>query len=281
MPFEDLIRRYSIAVEPVPTGLRESGAIKEVIKAVLFDVYGTLLISRAGDISIAEKEAVNNIIGIERLLKKHRIDRDASLFYQEFINEIEGEIEQRKEGGVDYPEVVIEKIWKNLLPFDDDDLIKKFAVEYEMVVNPVYPMPHAQELLSSLKKKNALMGIVSNAQFYTPYLFPALLGGSLADLGFRDDLIFFSYAFGYGKPSLFLYKKAAECLHTLGIERENVLFVGNDMLKDIYPAGTIGFQTALFAGDGRSLRLREDDDRCKNLAANLIITDLLHIDDYI
>ena len=114
MPFEDLIRRYSIAVEPVPTGLRESGAIKEVIKAVLFDVYGTLLISRAGDISIAEKEAVNNIIGIERLLKKHRIDRDASLFYQEFINEIEGEIEQRKEGGVDYPEVVIEKIWKNL-----------------------------------------------------------------------------------------------------------------------------------------------------------------------
>lgn len=281
MPFEDLIRRYSEAVEPVPTGFRESGTIKGVIKAVLFDVYGTLFISKAGDISTAEKEAVNNIIGIERLLKKYCIDRDASLFYQEFIDGIEGEIEQRKEGGVDYPEVVIEKIWKNIVPFDDDDLIKGFAVEYEMVVNPVYPMPHAQELLSSLRKKNVLMGIISNAQFYTPYLFPALLGGSLADLGFRDDLTFFSYVFEYGKPSLFLYKKAAECLDTLGIQRKNVLFVGNDMLKDIYPASTVGFQTALFAGDGRSLRLREDDDRCKNLAADLIITDLLHIDDYI
>jgi putative hydrolase of the HAD superfamily len=281
MPFEDLIRRYSVAVEPVPTGFRESGTIQGVIKAVLFDVYGTLLISKAGDISTAEKEAVNNIIGIERLLKKHRIDRDASLFYQEFIDEIEGEIEKIKVGGVDYPEVMIEKIWKTLLPFDDDDLIKGFAVEYEMIVNPVYPMPHAQELLSSLRKKNVLMGIISNAQFYTPYLFPALLGGSLADLGFRDDLTFFSYVFEYGKPSLFLYKKAAECLDTVGIQSENVLFVGNDMLKDIHPASTVGFQTALFAGDGRSLRLREDDKRCKNLAADLIITDLLHIDDYI
>jgi putative hydrolase of the HAD superfamily len=281
MSFEDLMRRYSVAVDPVPTGFRESGTITGVIKAVLFDVYGTLLISEAGDISTAEKGAVNNIIGIERLLKKHRIARDAALFYQEFIDEIEGEIEKRKEEGIDYPEVVIEKIWKNLLPFDDDDLIKEFAVEYEMVVNPVYPMPHAQELLFSLRKKNALMGIISNAQFYTPYLFPALLGGSLADLGFRDDLTFFSYAFGYGKPSLFLYKKAAECLDTVGIQRKNVLFVGNDMLKDIYPASTMGFQTALFAGDGRSLRLREDDERCKNLKADMIITDLLHIDDYI
>lgn len=281
MPFEDLIRSYSAAVDPVPTGLRERGTVRGSIKAVLFDVYGTLFISRAGDISTAEKEAANNIIGIEKLLKKHRIDKNASLFYQDFIDEIEREIEKIKEGGVDYPEVVIEKVWKNILPFDDDDLIKGFAVEYEMVVNPVYPMPHAGELLSRIRKKNLLMGIISNAQFYTPYLFPALLGGSLADLGFRDDLIFFSYVFGYGKPSLFLYKKAAESLDALGIGRENVLYVGNDMLKDIYPAGTIGFQTALFAGDSRSLRTRENDERCKNLAVDLVITDLLHIDDYI
>ncbi|MBN2515724.1 MAG: HAD family hydrolase [Deltaproteobacteria bacterium] len=281
MPFEDLINHYSVAVNPIPTGFRKSGTITGVIKAVLFDVYGTLFISRAGDISTAEEEATNNIIGIERLLKKYRIDRKASLFYREFIDEIEREMGKMKEGGVDYPEVVIEKIWKTILPMKDDDFIERFAVEYEMIVNPVYPMPHAHELLSSLKKKNALMGIISNAQFYTPYLFPALLGGSIADLGFRNDLTFFSYVFGYGKPSLFLFRKAAECLDAWGIRRKNVLFVGNDMLKDIYPASAMGFQTALFAGDSRSLRLRKDDERCKNLAAALIITDLLHIDDYI
>jgi putative hydrolase of the HAD superfamily len=281
MSFEDLIRYYSTAVDPISTGFRESGTITGDIKAVLFDVYGTLFISRAGDISIAEKQAENNIIGIEQLLEKYRIDRDASLFYKEFIDEIETEKARIEAGGVDYPEVVIEKIWKNILPFEDDDHIKTFAVEYEMVVNPVYPMPHAQELLFSLMKKNVLMGIISNAQFYTQYLFPALLGGSLADLGFRDDLTFFSYVFRYGKPSLFLYKKAAERFDTLNIRRRDVLFVGNDMLKDIYPASTVGFQTALFAGDRRSLRIREDDERCRNIKADLIITDLLHIDDYI
>jgi putative hydrolase of the HAD superfamily len=46
------------------------------------------------------------------------------------------------------------------------------------------------------------------------------------------------------------------------------------MLNDMLPAYAEGFQTALFAGDKRSLRLREDDPRCKNLSPDLVITDL-------
>ena len=46
------------------------------------------------------------------------------------------------------------------------------------------------------------------------------------------------------------------------------------MLNDIYPAKQLGFQTALFAGDKRSLRLRTDDARCINLSADLVLTDL-------
>ena len=36
----------------------------------------------------------------------------------------------------------------------------------------------------------------------------------------------------------------------------------------------VGFKTALFAGDGRSLRPRESDDRCRGLSPDLIVTDL-------
>jgi len=49
------------------------------------------------------------------------------------------------------------------------------------------------------------------------------------------------------------------------------------MLKDIYPAKMTGFKTALFAGDSRSLRLREDDSKCKNLSADIILTDLIQV----
>ncbi|MGD8667822.1 MAG: hypothetical protein PVI58_17580, partial [Desulfobacterales bacterium] len=59
-----------------------------------------------------------------------------------------------------------------------------------------------------------------------------------------------------------------------GIARSSTLVVGNDMLNDIYPAKKMGFQTALFAGDARSLRLRKDDPRCHDLRADLILTDL-------
>jgi putative hydrolase of the HAD superfamily len=63
----------------------------------------------------------------------------------------------------------------------------------------------------------------------------------------------------------------------MGISRTSVLYVGNDMRNDILPATKTGFQTALFAGDRRSLRLREDDPQCKNVVPNLVITDLIQI----
>jgi len=46
------------------------------------------------------------------------------------------------------------------------------------------------------------------------------------------------------------------------------------MLNDIQPSGELGFRTALFAGDERSLRLREGDRRVENVSPDLIITDL-------
>ena len=53
--------------------------------------------------------------------------------------------------------------------------------------------------------------------------------------------------------------------------------MGNDMLNDILPARSVGFRTALFAGDKRSLRLRRDDPRCNNLKPDMILTDLIQL----
>ena len=67
----------------------------------------------------------------------------------------------------------------------------------------------------------------------------------------------------------------------MGIPVNAALYLGNDMLNDIYPAQKVGFKTALFAGDARSLRLREDDPGCKNLSPDIIITDLIQLLDHI
>jgi len=263
---------------PIDTGLDAVVTPKAPVQAVLFDVYGTLFISRAGDIGAAKEEAARNIDAIAELCARHGITMPVSPMLDAFFECI-GTIKRalRDGKGIQYPEVVIEDIWSSLLGVTDISLLQSFALEYEMIVNPVYPMPHLQELLSACKRGKVVMGIISNAQFYTPYLFVSLLGQSLTELGFREDLLLFSYMLGYCKPSHEPFERAAQVLKESGIDATNTLYVGNDMRKDIAPSAAAGFQTALFAGDARSLNLREEDQSCAHIRPDIIITDLAQI----
>ncbi len=168
-----------------------------------------------------------------------------------------------------------------VLENDDLESVRAFAVTFELIANPVYPMPNLEKMLSVCQKSNVLMGIISNAQFYTPYLFNWFLGSTPEDLGFHPDLILYSYKFGYAKPSTFMFQVAAERLKDMDISVRSALYIGNDMLNDIYPAKKAGFKTGLFAGDARSLRLRKNDPKCKDLSVDLVITDLVQLLDYI
>ena len=138
-----------------------------------------------------------------------------------------------------------------------------------------------ESLLAACRDAHMPMGIISNAQFYTPCLFKHFLGADVRTLGFADDLTIYSFKTGRGKPSLYLFQLARAKLQARGLKTKRVLFVGNDMLNDIYPAQQVGFQTALFAGDQRSLRLRPDDPRCVNLKPDVVITDLDQLLDHI
>ena len=67
----------------------------------------------------------------------------------------------------------------------------------------------------------------------------------------------------------------------MGVSPHAVLYVGNDMLNDMLPAAAAGFQTALFAGDARSLRLRETDPRCIDVSPDIVLTDLSQLIEHI
>jgi putative hydrolase of the HAD superfamily len=281
MSFEALIRRYSKPLEAVPTACARKGKHGSRARAVIFDIYGTLFISKAGDIGVAKREAEKCLKEITLLFQNYGVEEDARIVLEIFFDEIQGEKERLREKGVEYPEVVIEDIWKRVLKVNDREKMRCLAIEYELIVNPVYPMPNLKEMLSGCRKRHILMGIISNAQFYTPHLFSALLDETLEDLGFKNELLFFSYRLGYGKPSADLFETAARELEREGVPREQVLYVGNDMRKDICPAKEVGFQTALFAGDARSLNLRENDTECEGIVPDIVITDLLQILDFL
>ena len=272
--------KYAVALSPLPTGLCRSGSFKKKIKCILFDIYGTLFISGSGDISISKEESTETD-NLKELLIKFKIRKTPEDILNALFTTIDKEHEKLKKQGIDFPEVEIERIWMSILKNNDSVVVKEFAAMFEMIANPVCPMPNLNEMLYVCKKSKVLMGIISNAQFYTPYLFEWFLDSNLRELGFHPDLTMFSYKSGHAKPSPFMFQSAAEKLKSLDIPAESTLYIGNDMLNDIYPAEKVGFKTALFAGDARSLRLRKNSPECKNLSPDLVITDLIQLLEYI
>jgi putative hydrolase of the HAD superfamily len=189
-------------------------------------------------------------------------------YFRSAVREIRGKAAVRTA----WPEVRVEEIWgafvrERGLAVEPREL----ALRYELAVNPVYPMPGAREVLRKLGAAGLTLGIISNAQFYTPLLFTAFFDASPENLGFDPGLLFYSCDLGEAKPSPRLFAKALDRLACLGIGGGDCLYVGNDMLNDIYPAAAAGFRTLLFAGDGRSLRLREDNPLIRDLRPSGVI----------
>ena len=103
-------------MSPIDTGLDAVVTPGAPVQAVLFDVYGTLFISRAGDIGAAKEEAARNIDAIAELCARHGIAAPVSPMIDAFFECIESTKGALRDGkGIEYPEVVIEEIWASVL----------------------------------------------------------------------------------------------------------------------------------------------------------------------
>lgn len=280
MLYSRLFSEYLSPLKPEPTSIKRKGVLREKIEAVFFDVYGTLLISGSGDIGTAATTDVKPL-KLEKLLLKYHLQDSVAALRKKLVTIIQIRHAEMKSAGIDFPEIRIEEIWTRITGIQDRHRARQFALEYELITNPVYPMPHMQAVLEFFVKRDILLGIVSNAQFYTPLVMEWFLQKKLTDFGFRDSFLIFSYRMGRAKPSTGLFDLAHQQITKHGLIPGRVLYVGNDMLNDIYPAKAVGFNTALFAGDRRSLRLRRDDPRCKGIEPDIVITDLMQLTEYV
>jgi putative hydrolase of the HAD superfamily len=242
------------------------------IRAVLFDIYGTLLISGSGDVGSAQ--ALDNTEALAAALSAVGADAgEAASGIAEFFNVVRADHQVLKANGVDHPEIEVRDVWRRIFPMESE-AVERLAIEYECRANPVWPMPGFINVLHTLRAEKFALGIVSNAQFYTPLILETLVSQSLTDLGFDEELCAWSYQQRCAKPSPSLFSPVLQRLKELHIEPSQTLYVGNDMLNDIHTASQCGLRTALFAGDRRSLRLRADDPRCTTLQPDAIITRL-------
>ena len=258
------------------------------VRIIAYDFYGTLFISGVGDIGVDDGNLDSSIF--LDILNGAGIQIESTLaadkgfeIYNTVVNRF---IENLNQKGIEYPEPDIRDVWSDVLQimkseelvtFEDDPLLyNTISVEFESRINPVWPMPGVKKTLLHFKNLGIPQGIISNSQFYTPIVLEALTDSSLSELGFNPNLLHWSFEEQMKKPGLTFYRNYLKKLTAFNsaLKAEHVLYIGNDMLKDVWPAHTVGMKTALFAGDSRSLKWRRDDPRCKNLKPDLVITEL-------
>lgn len=275
----DIFRQYARPLGAKESLVPSTECRLTPVRAVLTDIYGTVVCSGVGDISLSEetdsdghffdalKEGYENW---EWWIQKARATHfSPSQVFRELILD---EHRRSRVEGEPYPEVNILQVWHDLLTrwngeasgFVSEPLsLARIATAYECLSNPVWPYEGVFDALAEFRDQGIPVGIVSNSQFYTPLMIEYFGGKSLCELGIDESLCVWSYREGRGKPSSELFHSAADRLEKFyGIKASEAVFIGNDMLKDMVASHRAGFQTALFAGDARSLRLRQDDRDC-------------------
>ncbi len=281
-------------IKPIPTAEKPRLKKLENIKAVIFDIYGTLLVSSSGDINQAEisgnnlKQALReaNLPFIDPAMEQD--DKRIADLLATFVKLIHRHQDELREQGAPFPEVDIRNVWEDLIEHatknntlrkNTNSDLTKLTFVFELLSNKVWPMPGMKEIINHNYRQGLPLGIVSNAQFYTPIMMNYFLTKKVAIADtitfFDPDLTVFSYKLLLAKPDVSIFEPMLKNLEAkYNILPQESVFIGNDMYKDIYPASKMGMKTIFFAGDERSLRLRADQEEVKGLMPDAVITNL-------
>jgi putative hydrolase of the HAD superfamily len=278
---------------PEPTNIEPLFRPDPGIRAMIFDIYGTIMISASGDIEESDISARNleqslNFSDIAILSTGRAKQEILFQMLQAFRDEIATVHETEKSPEKPFPEIDILSIWETILykQMQNDNIkftvplcIKCFTFVFETLSNNIYPMPRMKQVIKKLSDKGMPLGIISNAQFYTPVILNYFLNETITEdenvKPFDPGITVYSYKHQRAKPDPFLFDIVTRnCREKFSISPKQILFLGNDMFRDIYPAHKAGFKTALFAGDNRSLRLREEKPELNHITPDYVITDL-------
>ena len=304
------------------------------VRAVMWDLYGTLLAVGVGDLADSsgqderlEKAAAETVreFNLEAGLRNlYPMRQPAAALRDRYLALITLSHEESHARGIEYPEVRIEEIWQTILrechtqeregggPVSRKGL--RPASHESTIAGPRH-MPRCElsgqaaseplewtayrcgyffdcclqrtslshngaDCLRKLTDAGVTQGIISNAQFYTPLhvhrLFCKAWGQGAPGLNdiFAPELILFSYEQGFSKPNARSFEQAVTTLRTRGIEPAQTVYIGNDMLNDVWGARQVGWRTILYVGDEQQTRFRYDDTRCCDIRPDAISADL-------
>lgn len=221
------------ALEPKPTPWSE-------FRAVVFDIYGTLLIAPAGGVK-PDPDADPMLRKILETFGYKAPESPSTELHAAVLR-------HHTAAGVAFPEVDLRVLWREVLSLAPGTDTTPLVEAIESAWHPSHPMPGANDFIQSLARSGISLGLLSNAQCNT---IPSL--GEIRNL-FAPELTLLSYHHGIAKPAAKLFETLRDRLAGRGISPAETLVIGNDPLHDIVPSAAAGFKTALFTGHPSSFR---------------------------
>jgi len=220
----------------------------KLIKAVIWDLYGTLFFSKKNKRAIDPASYDNLKRGMEYLNDNYNLDINPDngiKYYREIVEKLHNK-RVKKQPGLQHPELDIMKLWQ--IFFSDylnkainEKKAREIALNFEKAVNPVYVPQKNINLLKYLLKKNIIQGVLSNCQFYSLKILEEEIGE--LNRYFEDDLFVLSYKTKAAKPDKKIYEKLLEKIEKKNILPEESIMIGNDLDNDIIPLKKREFNT--------------------------------------
>ncbi|MDD3179284.1 MAG: HAD family hydrolase [Opitutaceae bacterium] len=212
------------------------------IRAVIFDLYGTLLEigPPPADADRRWTQAWKDGPGTAPRL-------DLAQFDARCRQVVAAEHAAARARGIPYPEVY----WPDVV----DAVLPEFArlpaaqrtgasVYQADFMRAVRLMPGAANVLRAAQRAQLHLGLASNCQPYTlGELDDALAGAGLSRDLFDPRISFLSFQQGFSKPDPHVFRLLTARLRTLGIEPGEAVMVGDRADNDIAPARAHGWQT--------------------------------------
>jgi len=213
------------------------------IKAIVFDVNGTLIDINTDEGSEEVYRAISHILTYQGIAMHRWEVRD------EYFRIMD---DQRKASHEKYPEFNVVDLFRELLKrhssalelirSDKREWLPLFLAETYRGIscNRLQLYPGVVDVLGELRSRYKLAAI-SDAQ--SAWCLPEMRAVGID--GYFDPILV-SGDFGYRKPDSRLFNAA---LKALRVAPEDVLFVGNDMFRDVYGARQAGIKTVFFSSN--------------------------------
>jgi FMN phosphatase YigB (HAD superfamily) len=249
------------------------------IRAVTWNVYGTLLAIAEGDLLFEHPTPFVMAVALDKTIQEFKMWASMSRKPgqpADYLRQIYGNLldEQRFMPGnaEKYPEIAADRLWEAFIKklFQKDyefdagfygslnEFSRKMAYFFHANLQGTTCYPGAAAALRTVAEAGLVQGILADGQCFTAAQLQRCLAQQDPAANLDDwvdpSLRAFSYDVRARKPSERLFHLGLSALADKGIAPDQVLHIGSRVQQDVVPARRLGMRTGLFAGDKASLQ---------------------------